>query len=177
VRSGQGLLCLLVIAISTSSMAQVPPKERPATRVQSDQLQHDDQRQVTVFSGNVSLTRDGLVLRGDRLELTQKPDGSSFAVLQGRPARFSQQKAGSPTQIIGAASQLEYDSKTEVVVLVEGASLRRTESERLLDEVIGDRVVYNGISETYSVQTREGQGRAQMTLMPRASQPTGKGSK
>jgi hypothetical protein len=38
-------------------------------------------------------------------------------------------------------------------------------------------VVYNGISETYSVQTREGQGRAQMTLMPRASQPTGKGSK
>ncbi len=163
---------LLLQSSAVVALAATPAQPmKPATRIQSDQLQHDDQRQVTVFSGNVSLSRDGLVLKGDRLELTQRADGSSLAVLDGRPAQFIQQRLGSADRIQGSSTRLEYDSKTEVVVLMGSAQLRRSQKERLLDEVVGDRVAYSTPTETYEVQTAKGQGRAQMTLMPREARP------
>lgn len=166
-----GFLALFGVFLPGLSLAQGQPPGQAATRIQSDQLHHDDQRQVTIFSGNVSLTRDGLVLRGDRLELTQRPDGSSLATLIGRPAQFTQQRMGSSDRIQGASGRLEYDSKSEIVVLLGSAQLRRIQGERTLDEVIGDQVTYNMPTETYAVKTNPGQGRAQMTLMPRGAKP------
>jgi lipopolysaccharide export system protein LptA len=166
-----GFLASIALLIQAPCLAQGQPSSSAATRIQSDQLQHDDQRQVTVFSGNVSLTRDGLVLNGDRLELTQRSDGSSVAILNGRPARFTQQRVGSSDRIQGSSGRLEYDSKTEIVVLIGAAQLRRSRGDRMLDEVVGDQVTYNTPTETYEVKASQGQGRAQMTLMPREAKP------
>jgi lipopolysaccharide export system protein LptA len=153
--------------------AEQRPGAKSATRIQSEQLQHDDQRQVTVFSGNVSLVRDGLTLHGYRLELSQRADGSSTAILLGRPARFTQLPRAGSGEVVGRSNRMEFDSRTEVIVLQDNAQLRRTEGERLLDEVVGDRITYNSAAQTYAVQTEPGQGRAQMTLLPRVSKPAG----
>jgi lipopolysaccharide export system protein LptA len=40
-----------------------------------------------------------------------------------------------------------------------------------MDQVSGDRVVYNNVTEVYGVEIKPGQARARMTLMPRPSQP------
>ena len=172
-----GVSCLLapivgatLLLIGGACPAQSEAGLKGATRVLSEQLQHDDQKKVTVFSGNVSLSRDSLILRGDRLELSQRADGSSTAVLFGRPARFSQQPDSAAGLVTGRSDRMEFDSKTEVLILLGNAQLRRTQGERLLDEVVGDRITYRSAVQTYEVDTQPGKGRAQMTILPRDPQ-------
>lgn len=165
-----GPLALLLAALllpNASWAATRASDSRGPTRIQSEQLEHDEQRQVTRFSGKVSLAREGLVLTGDRLELRQRPDGTSTALLFGSPARFSQEAKPGYGQVSGRSDRMEFDTQTEVLVLSGEAQLRRTEDERLLDEVVGDRITYRSAAQTYEVDTQPGQGRAQMTLMPR----------
>ena len=154
------------------STAQAAKADRDApTKIDADRLDHDDQKLVTVFSGNVSLTKGSLVLRGDRLELRQQPDGTSQGVLTGRPARFRQKREGVDEWMVGESLRIDYDSKTEIAILSEQAMMRRLAGESVMDQVSGDRVVYNNVTEVYGVEVRPGQTRARMTLMPRPAQP------
>ncbi|MEY3096332.1 MAG: lipopolysaccharide transport periplasmic protein LptA [Pseudomonadota bacterium] len=157
---------------STQNAAQAAKADREApTKIDADRLDHDDQKLVTVFSGNVSLTKGSLVLRGDRLELRQQPDGTSQGVLTGRPARFRQKREGVDEWMVGESLRIDYDSKTEIAILSEQAMMRRLAGESVMDQVSGDRVVYNNVTEVYGVEVKPGQARARMTLMPRPSQP------
>lgn len=161
------VLGLLTLGSSPAVLANQTDRQAP-TKVDSDKLEHDDQRQVTVFTGKVVLTRGSLTMTGDRLELRQLADGQQLAELKGRPARFRQQRAtGSNEWITGESEMLEYDSKTEIVVLTGQATMRRVEGEKLMDQVSGDRLTYNNITEVYQVTVKPGQTRARMTIMPR----------
>lgn len=155
------------------STAQAAKADRDApTKIDADRLDHDERRLVTVFTGNVVLTKGSLVLRGDRLELRQQPDGTSQGVVTGQPARFRQKREGVDEWMVGQSLQIDYDSKTEIAILSEQAVMRRLAGESAMDEVAGDRVVYNNVTEVYGVEVKPGQTRARMTLIPRSNQPT-----
>ena len=62
----------LVIAVALLS-SLVYATEPPATKIDADELRHDEQKLVTEFRGNVSLNRGALSLQGDALELEQLP--------------------------------------------------------------------------------------------------------
>ena len=167
----QFMVALMMVGGLVSN-AQAAKADRDApTKIDADRLDHDDQKLVTVFSGNVSLTKGSLVLRGDRLELRQQPDGTSQGVLTGRPARFRQKREGVDEWMVGESLRIDYDSKTEIAILSEQAMMRRLAGESVMDQVSGDRVVYNNVTEVYGVEVRPGQTRARMTLMPRPAQP------
>jgi lipopolysaccharide export system protein LptA len=152
-------------------MALAAKADRDApTKIDADRLDHDEQRLVTVFTGNVVLTKGSLVLRGDRLELRQQPDGTSQGVVTGKPARFRQKREGVDEWMVGESLRIDYDSKTEIAILSEQAVIRRLAGEAAMDQVAGDRVVYNNITEIYGVVVKPGHSRARMTLMPRPSQ-------
>ena len=169
-------LCAFVVMSalmwSAQPAAQAAKADREApTKIDADRLDHDDKKLVTVFSGNVSLTRGSLIIRGDRLELRQQPDGTSQGVVTGQPARFRQKREGVDEWMVGESLQIDYDSKTEIAILSEQAVMRRLAGESAMDQVAGDRVVYNNVTEVYGVEVRPGQTRARMTLMPRPAQP------
>lgn len=164
-------LMVLMLFIGAASNAQAAKSDRDApTKIDADRLDHDDQRLLTVFSGNVVLTQGSLILRGDRLELRQQPDGTSLGLVTGRPARFRQKREGVDEWMIGEGLRIEYDSKTEIAVLSDQAVMRRVAGEMTMDQVAGDRVTYNNVTEVYGVETQPGRARARMTLMPRSSQ-------
>jgi lipopolysaccharide export system protein LptA len=166
------LLPALLLGGPLLSSAQAAKADREApTKIDADRLDHDEQRLVTVFTGNVMLTKGSLVLRGDRLELRQQPDGTSQSVLTGRPAKFRQRREGVDEWIVGESLRIDYDSRTEIAILSEQAIVRRLAGESTMDQVAGDRVVYNNVTEVYGVEVDPGQSRARMTLMPRPSQP------
>jgi len=166
------LLPVLLLGGTLVSSAQAAKADREApTKIDADRLDHDEQRLVTVFTGNVVLTKGSLVLRGDRLELRQQPDGTSQGVVTGKPARFRQKREGVDEWMVGESLQIDYDSKTEIAILSEQAVMRRLAGESAMDQVAGDRVVYNNVTEVYGVEVKPGQTRARMTLMPRPSQP------
>jgi len=168
-------MALGCLFFSLQPLVAAPASDRKApTKVDSDQLKHDDKRGVTVFIGNVVLSRGSLVMKGDRLELQQMPDGSSRGVLIGTPAVIRQRRAVDNEWMVGRASRIDYDSQTEVSVLTGNAVMRRLSGENEKDRIAGDRLLYSSVSEVYEVQTSNGRGRATMSVMPDAA-PAGLG--
>ena len=56
--------CLaFAVALGGAALAAKSDQEAP-TKIDADRLYHDEQKLVTVFTGNVVLTRGSLVLRG-----------------------------------------------------------------------------------------------------------------
>jgi lipopolysaccharide export system protein LptA len=158
----------------SSAMAERADRDKP-TFIDSDQLNHDEQQQITIFTGNVVLTKGTLMIRGDRMEMRQDLDGNYFGVITGRPASFRQKRDVGNEFMEGESLRLDYDGQQEIVVLTDQAVMRRLEGDVLMDRISGDRLTYNNMTERYSVESTQGQGRSRMFLMPRkpnaAAQP------
>lgn len=157
--------------ITSPVFAERADRDKPTT-IDSDRLNHDDQKQITIFTGNVVLTKGTLVMRGDRMEMWQDTLGNYFGVMTGKPARFRQKRDVANEYMEGEAFRLDYDGKEEILVLTNNAIMRRLEGDVLKDQVSGDRLTYNNITERYLVESGEGQPRSRMFLMPKkASEP------
>ncbi len=155
----------LGLAWASPLLAEKADRDKPTT-IDSDKLNHDDQKQITIFTGNVVLTKGTLVMRGDRMELTQDSAGNYFGTMTGRPAWFRQKREGVNEFMEGEARQLDYNGKDEIVILIQNAVMRRLEGDVLKDQVAGDRLTYNNLTERYQVESNEGQPRSRMFLMP-----------
>ncbi len=149
-----------------SAMAERADRDKP-TFIDSDQLNHDEQQQITIFTGNVVLTKGTLMIRGDRMEMRQDVDGNYFGVITGQPASFRQKRDVGNEFMEGESLRLDYDGQQEIVVLTDQAVMRRLEGDVLMDRISGDRLTYNNMTERYSVESTQGQGRSRMFLMPR----------
>ncbi len=158
-------LCLAFI--TGQAAAEKADRDKPTT-IDSDRLSHDDQKQITTFSGNVVLTKGTLQMRGDRLELWQDANGHYFGVMTGRPARFRQKRDGVNEFMEGESGRMDYNGKEETVMLSGNAIMRRIEGDQLKDQVSGDRLTYNNLTERYLVESGEGQPRSRMFLMPKS---------
>ena len=171
------LLIIVVLGLGLASplarsLANPADREAP-TKIDADQLAHDEPRLTTIFSGNVVLTKGSLMLRGDHLELRQQGNGTIMSLITGSPALFRQQRGATTEWIEGEGLKIEYDGTAEVVTITGQAIMRRLQNEELLDQVAGDRLRYNNLVETYQVETDPGMPRARMTLMPK---PQGAGA-
>ena len=165
-RWGLALFLLVSLLASTGSVhAEKADREKPTT-IDADRLSHDDQKQITTFTGNVVLTKGTLILRGDRMEFWQDSAGNAFGTMIGKPARFRQKRDGVNEFMEGESGRLDYNGKDEIVTLSQNALLRRLEGDILKDQVAGDALTYNNITEHYQVESSQGQPRSRMTLMP-----------
>jgi lipopolysaccharide export system protein LptA len=165
------IACLLAVALAvalpmTKSHAERADRDKPTT-VDSDRLDHDDQRQRTIFTGNVVLTKGTLLLRGDRMEMWQDAEGNYFGIVTGRPATFRQKRDNLNEFMEGEGRRIDYDGKEEIVVLTTDAIMRRLEADVLKDQVSGDRLTYNNLTEKYLVESGQGQARSRMFMMPK----------
>lgn len=164
------LLILVSALVAVPAMAERADRDKP-TNIESDRLQYDDGKKVTVFTGNVVLTKGTIVLRGDRLQLRQFDDGAQSAVATGKRASFRQKRDGMDQFVHGLANEIDYDSRNEIVKLTGDALVRRLECEVAIDEITGGVVVYNARTETFTVdgKDRSGQGgRVRIVIQPRA---------
>ncbi len=165
-------LAALLVTFNFSVVAEEPP----ATKIDADELRHDEQKLVTEFRGNVSLSRGALSLQGDALELEQLPNSGMRGRVTGQPARFQQKPANNNESVEGQGKTIVYNSQTGIVVIDGDAVLRRLLSGRVIDTVAGDRLVYDQVTQTYRVESTPGQPRTRMTLMPRPASPPQPGS-
>ena len=150
--------------------AERADRDKP-TNIEADKLQYDDVKQLTVFTGNVVLTKGTIVIRGDRLVLQQFPEGAQHAVATGKRASFRQKREGMEQIINGFANQIEYDSRSETVKLTGDALVKRLECEMAIDEITGGVIVYNAQSEQLTVDGKapgDSSGRVRIIIQPRA---------
>jgi lipopolysaccharide export system protein LptA len=174
------LAVLLGVGLNASAFAEKADRNKPMV-ILADKLTHDDIQQVSVYSGNVILTKGTIILKGDKMVIRQDPEGYQYGVVTGKLANFRQKREGVDQFIEGYGLEINYNGKTEVVRFIEKANVRRLEKEKVMDDIQGKIVVYDSRTETYTVDGGSSEsatgtnpsGRVKVTIEPKiVDEPT-----
>lgn len=172
-------LIALVAFFGTSLLAPVhaanEDRQQPVN-IEADRMTVDDRNKVHVFDGNVILTQGSLVIKGDKLVVTQDASGfqKGVATASGsRLATFRQKRQVGNEVVNGEAERIEYDSRTEKARLFNRA---RVVSGG--DEVRGHFIEYDAITERYVATNAPGSGgaassngRVRAVIQPKSNTP------
>ncbi|MEW5967583.1 MAG: lipopolysaccharide transport periplasmic protein LptA [Pseudomonadota bacterium] len=164
-------LCAALLA--SPAYAEKADRDKPVN-LEADSVTLDDIRKISVYQGNVILSQGTLMLRADRVQVTQNEAGLDKVVATGRPVAFRQKLDGRDETIEGFADRIEYDGSSSQLELIGQARLRRGS-----DELRGARISYNANTEQYQVAGKTdasappGRVRAVIRPKPRADQPAG----
>ncbi|MCW5634262.1 MAG: lipopolysaccharide transport periplasmic protein LptA [Rubrivivax sp.] len=137
----------------------------------------DLQRQVVVFNGNVVISQGTMVLRADRVEMREMPDGfraASAIGASGRQASWRQRRDGPGDEIVeGVADRIEFDGKADTLRFVGNGAVRRLRGGTVADEITGATIVWDNLAEVFRVEggaptAANPSGRVRVILSPRA---------
>ncbi len=170
------LLCLACAAAAGTVVAQQADRKQPMS-IEADALRYDDLKQISVFSGNVVLTRGAIVIKGARIEVRQDPQGYQFGVVSAEPGKlayFRQKRDVGDESIEGESETIEYDGRADVFKLIRKAQLRRLRGNQVADVLSGDIIQYNGLTDVFTVDggTQKDGERVRATLTPRVEATT-----
>ena len=171
------IILLLGMAAGGAAQAEKADASKP-TNIEANQMAYDDVKQINTFTGEVVLVRGTLILKADRMVVTQDPAGYQYATLyakRGEKATFRQKRDGGPTLGIEgeAADRIEYDTKSEIAKFYVNAKVRLLDGAKPTDEVEGEFISYDSKQEFYSVNntangpSKAGAGRIKATIQPR----------
>ena len=167
-----GFYAVLCAALLVSpAYAEKADRDKPVN-LEADTVTLDDVRKISVYQGNVVLSQGTMMLRADRVQVTQNAEGLDKLTATGRPVAFRQKVDGRDEFIEGFASRIEYDGVNSQLELIGQAQLRRGS-----DELRGAQISYNANTEFYKVvgqpdaQTPAGRVRAVIRPKPRTDQP------
>lgn len=146
---------VLVLGMPGLVMAERADRDQPMN-IEADALRYEDSTQRSIFTGGVVVTKGSLIMRGSRLEVEQDADGNQSGTMHaaaGSRAFFRQKRDGANEFIEGEAERIEYDGKTDIVRFVGRAEMRRLVGTVRQDEVMGSVIVYNNVTEVYTVDS------------------------
>ena len=133
--------------------------------IEADTLRHDELKQTSVFTGNVVMTKGSIVLRGTQLDVRQDAEGYQYGVIVAEPGKraFFRQKRdtllGQPEEFIeGEGETIDYDGKADIVKFIRRGEMRRYRGGQLSDQVTGSIIVYNNITDVYTVDGQKTSG-------------------
>jgi lipopolysaccharide export system protein LptA len=141
------------IGLAPYAWAEKADRNKPMI-FEADTMRYDDVKQVTVIDGNVILTKGSIVIRAGRIELREDPDGYQFGTIAGTPqapAFFRQKAEGKDEFVEGESERIEYDGRADTVKFIGKAQTRRLRGATLADEITGELIVYENLSDTFSV--------------------------
>ena len=153
------LVSLFLVAMLAGGMAHAEKADsaNPLFFV-ADALRHDDLKQISVFTGNVVVTKGTIILRGAQLEVRQDAQGYQFGVMTAEPGKraFFRQKRdtalGAPDEFVeGEGEVIDYDGRADIVKFIRRAELRRYMGGTLADQLNGDLIVYNNLTGIFTV--------------------------
>lgn len=169
-------LLLATVLLASPARAERADRDKPMN-IEADALRYDDQKQTSVFTGRVSMTKGTIVMRGARLEARQDPQGHQFGTLTAAPGQrafFRQKREGIDEYIEGEAEVVDYDGRADVVRLQRRAEMRRYRGATLADVITGTLIVYDNTTEVFTVDGAPvpgsgGRVRAMLSPKPAAS--------
>jgi len=144
------LPCALLPGVAHAERAD---KDKPLN-VEADNLSYDDLKQVNIFTGHVILTKGTIIIKADRVEVHQDPEGYQYATgtSEGSPLAYFRQKRDTPNEYVqGNALRIDYDGKNDVTTLTGRALVQKLQGLSLVvDEVHGTVIRYDGTSDFYT---------------------------
>ena len=168
-------LFAFLLTAAGPALAERTDRDKP-TQLEANRMSSDDARRVSIFEGNVVLTKGTITLRGDRIVVRVDAEGFQHATVTGNPVRFKQKtdpSQGRPGVWTEAEAQrLEIDEKNDRIELFDKARVTRDQ-----DEVRGDYVLLDQRSDFLSVTAGKGaapsaEGRVRAVIQPKAPPST-----
>ncbi|HEY0858611.1 MAG TPA: lipopolysaccharide transport periplasmic protein LptA [Albitalea sp.] len=168
------------MTLAQPAQAERADRTKPLNVAADRQGTFDLLKQVIVFSGNVIITKGSIVIKADRVEVRESPDGFYTAIALGskaQPATFRQKRDGVDEYIDGQADRLEYEERADTVRFVDNAIVRRLRGATIGDEITGSLITYDNTTEVFSVSGGPGPtpgspgGRVRAVLTPREGTP------
>lgn len=153
------LPCLLVLAAPWVH-AEKADRDQPMN-IEADALRYDETSKTSVFTGKVVLSKGTIQIRGARLEVRQDPQGSQYGVVTAEPGKlafFRQKREGLDEYIEGQGKTIDYDGAGDIVKFIGQAQLRRYQGAKLNDEFNAGVIVYNNITDVFTLDGLPGVG-------------------
>ncbi len=164
-------LCLCLLA-TLSAHAEKADRNKPML-LEANRVSIDDAKKIQVLDGDVVITKGTLVLKAEHIVITEDQYGFQKGSAQGGKnglARFRQKREGRDDYIEGEGERIEYNSNTEIAELFNRAWIKSGE-----DEIKGDYIWYDAVSEKYLVTAGQNQNAKAAPSRVRAIiQPKGK---
>jgi len=157
---GPAICAVLLGCAPLAGWAEKADRDKPMN-AESDALRYDDARQTSVFTGNVVITKGTIIIRGQRVDVRQDPEGNQFGTAHASPdklAYFKQKREGLDEFIEGEATRIDYDSLQDKVTFTGKAVLRRYRGVTLGDETRGSLIVYDNKTEVFTVDGNRADG-------------------
>ena len=160
------LLLAVLLACSGAAVAEKADRDQP-TQIEANRMSSDDARRMTLFEGNVVLTKGTVTIRADRIVVRQDAEGYQTSTATGTPARFRQRqdpKDGKEGDWIeGEALRIEVDDRKSTIELFDQARVTRDG-----DEVTGNYILVDQRSDYFSVGPgKSPSGRVKAVLQPK----------
>lgn len=142
------MIAIVVGLVCSGAQAEKADRDKPVN-LEADRITVDDARKVHVLEGNVQLVQGTMVIRTDKLVVSQDADGYQTSVAHGGPGglvRFRQKREGKDELVEGEAERLEHNGRTEKAEFFGQAHVKSGQ-----DEIRGQYIAYDGRTEQFVV--------------------------
>ena len=137
----------------------------------------DDVKQVSIFTGDVVMTRGSMRAMAEKIVLVQDPEGYLYTTMYAAPGQLASMRekrdGGADLWLEAYGERIEYNNRNEVIRLFTRANLKRLDGKLVTDDVKGEYISYDSKSEFYRVHnTAQGhsvprEGRVRAIIQPR----------
>jgi lipopolysaccharide export system protein LptA len=103
----------VILGLPLLAVAEKADRNKPMN-IEADNLDHDELKQISIFTGKVVATKGTITMRGNRLEVRQDPDGFQYGILTATPgarAFYRQKREGVDEWMEGEGERIEYDGR------------------------------------------------------------------
>ena len=139
---------MILAMLSQPVLAERADRDKPL-QLEANRISIDDAKKIQILEGDVIVIKGTMMLRADRVVITEDQYGFQKGVAFGGKdglARIRQKREGKDEYSEGEAERIEYNTNSEVAELFHRAWVKSGE-----DQVKGDYIWYDGISEKYLV--------------------------
>ncbi|MDP9156117.1 MAG: lipopolysaccharide transport periplasmic protein LptA [Pseudomonadota bacterium] len=157
VQFGMAAACvaLPLAGFAPAAHAERADSDKPLN-ISAENMTYDDLKQVNIFTGNVVATKGTIIIKADRVEVTQDPQGYQYATgtsTGNNLSYFRQKRDGLDEYIEGNAVRIDYDGKQDLTTLTTRAVVRRLVGlTKIQDEVHGSVITYDGQKDFYTAK-------------------------
>lgn len=137
-----------VMLAASAAWAEKADIDKPVN-IEADRVSVDDVKKIQTFEGKVQLVKGTLIIRAERIVITQDDDGYQRGIATGTASalpHFRQKREGLDEYIEGEAERIEHDTKAEKTEFFNRAWVKSGQ-----DEVRGQFISYDARTENYFV--------------------------
>lgn len=154
IRNSIPALLLALLSVVSLTATALPDDVNQPTKIKADSASRNDQKGITIYSGNVIIEQGSLEITADRVLIHDDSEGITRIVSIGTPATMSQLPEPGAERIHAEANTIEYFPKSERLHLKMQALLKQEGSEvrsNSIDYFLSTRQVRaNGGADTSS---------------------------